>query len=147
MFHYFKQLVTGGYSLLVGMWITWRHMFRRRVTVNYPYQTIPMSARYRGHIELIPDEATGQPKCVVCMACQKACPSECISLDGAKPEGGTKKALTKYTLNFTTCSLCGQCVESCKFDALRHSRAYNLASTRKEDYIMDLLARVREAKR
>ena len=26
-----------------------------------------------------------------------------------------------------------------KFDALRHSRAYNQASTRKEDFIMDLL--------
>ena len=142
---YFKDLFDGTRSLAIGMWITLRHMFRRPVTVSYPRQSLTMTPRYRGHIELIRDEA-GAPKCVVCMACQRACPSDCIALDGAKPEGGTRKVLTRYTLNFTTCSLCGLCVESCKFDALKFSKDYNLASTRKEDYTMDLLARGRETK-
>jgi NADH-quinone oxidoreductase subunit I len=140
MWNYLKEIGLGFYSLLVGMWITLRHLFRRPVTVQYPYQTVRLPARYRGHIELTCDESTKQPKCIVCMACQRACPSGCITLDGQKPEGGTRKVLTQYKLNFTTCSLCGLCVESCNFAALRFSRDYNLASTRKEDYIMDLLA-------
>jgi NADH-quinone oxidoreductase subunit I len=103
-----------------------------------------MQERFRGHIELIKNEETGQPNCVVCGMCQRACPSGCISLKGEKPEGAKKKVLTTYILNFTTCSLCGSCVESCNFNAITFSKDYNLASTRKEDYIFDLLKRLEE---
>ena len=141
---YFQDIFGGAWSLAVGMWITLRHAFRRPVTVEYPYATLPLPARFRGHIELTRDVQTGQPKCIVCMACMRACPSACITLDGVKPEGGTRKVLTKYTLDFTTCSLCGLCVESCNFDALHFSKDYNLASTRKQDYVMDMLKRAQE---
>jgi NADH-quinone oxidoreductase subunit I len=143
---YFEDLFLGSKSLAIGMWITLKHAFRKPVTVQYPYETVRIPARFRGHVELACDPATGNPKCIVCMACQRACPSNCISLDGAKPEGGTRKVLTKYTLDFTTCSLCGLCVDSCSFDALDFSKEYNLASTRKEDYVMDLLARAKAAR-
>ena len=147
MWTYLKEIFSGGYSLMVGMWITLRHTFRRPVTVQYPYASIKMSARYRGHIKLTNDETTGQPKCVACMACARACPSNCISLEGHKPEGATRRELTKYTLDFTTCSLCGLCVESCNFDALDYSKDYNLASTGKDEYIMDLLKQAKAEKR
>ena len=141
MINYFRDIIEGAWTLAVGMCITFIRMFHRLVTLDYPYKSLKMTGRYRGHIELKRDETTKQPKCVVCMACQKACPSGCIRLDGQKPEGGTRKVLTSYMLDFTTCSLCGLCVESCKFDALTFSRDYNLASMRKEDYQMDLLKR------
>lgn len=143
MRNYFKQIVEGAASLAVGMWITLRHAFRRPVTVQYPYQSVTLPARYRGHVELTRDPATGEPKCIACMACQRACPSGCITLEGEKPAGATRRIVTRYTLDFTTCSLCGLCVESCAFDALHFSKDYNLASTRKEDYVMDLLQRAR----
>jgi NADH-quinone oxidoreductase subunit I len=139
MWNYFKLIATGSWSLAVGMWIVLLHAFKRPVTVQYPYESVTLPARYRGHIELKREATGGQPKCVACMACQRACPSGCIALDGVKPEGATRKVLTRYTLNFTTCSLCGLCVESCAFDALQFSKDYNLASVRKEDYQMDLL--------
>ena len=146
MWNYLKLIVTGAYSLAVGMWITLRHAFRRPVTVNYPYETVKIPERFRGHIELIRDDKTGLPMCIVCMACQKACPSNCISLDGVKPEGARNKVPTKYVLDFTTCSLCGLCVQSCNFAALRFSKDYNLASTNKDDFVMDLLKRLQEGK-
>lgn len=146
MITYFKEIFSGLYTLCVGMKITFLHWFRPNVTVHYPRQSLKMTPRYRGHIDLTCDAATGKPKCVVCMACQRACPSGCIKLDGAKAEGAPRKSLTSYTLNFTTCSLCGLCVESCSFDALHFSKEYNLASRKKEDYTMDLLKRVLEKK-
>ena len=76
--------------------------------------------------------------------CEKACPSDCIVVAGKKPEGEKKKALTKFVLDFTKCSLCGSCVESCNFNAIKYSKEYNLASTRKEDFIFDLLKRLEE---
>lgn len=136
---YLKEIASGTWSLLVGLGITLRTLLKPTVTVHYPHKQITMSPRFRGHTELIRNAETGEPNCVVCMMCEKACPSRCITIEGEKKQGAKRKTLTKYELDFTSCSLCGLCVESCKFDALRFSHAYNLASMRKDDYRMDLL--------
>lgn len=140
---YFSDIFKGLWSLLVGMGITFREFWKPVVTVPYPYKTFTMPDRYRGHVELIENEE-GKPNCIVCMACQRACPSDCIAIKGEKPEGAKKKVLTSYMLDFTKCSLCGSCVESCKFNALEFSKEYNLASTRKEDFYFDLLKRLED---
>jgi NADH-quinone oxidoreductase subunit I len=140
---YFSEIFSGLWSLFIGMGITFREFFSPTVTVQYPYERLKMTARYRGHIELIANEE-GKPNCVVCGMCEKACPSDCISLSGEKAEGSKKKELTHYRLDFTKCSLCGSCVESCNFDAIDFSKEYNLASTRKEDFYFDLLQRLKE---
>ena len=144
---YFRELYEGTRSLLVGMWITLRQCFKPVVTIQYPRQQMAIPPRFRGHIDLTKDEQSGESKCVVCMACQKACPSACIAIDGEKVEGRKTKMLTRYTLDFTKCSLCGLCVESCRFDAIHFSRTYNAVSARKEDFIYDLLLRLKEGRR
>ena len=35
-------------ELVSGMWLTLRYMFKRPVTVNYPYEKGPLSPRFRG---------------------------------------------------------------------------------------------------
>ena len=141
---FLKLIGQGCWSLVVGLGITIRTMLRPTVTVHYPHKHLTMPPRYRGHIELIRNAETGAPNCVVCMMCEKSCPSHCIAIEGEKKEGAKRKSLTQYRLDFTTCSLCGLCVESCKFDALRFSHEYNLAGTRKDDFIMDLLNQPRK---
>lgn len=141
-----SEVYSGLKSLFIGMGITLGEFFKPTVTVHYPYETLKIPARFRGHIELVRDAATGQPKCFVCKLCEKACPSDCITVDGVKPEGARRKTVTSYRLDFTKCSLCGSCVEACRDGAIRFSRDYNLASTRKEDFIMDLFQRL-EAER
>jgi NADH-quinone oxidoreductase subunit I len=145
-----KNLVSEVYfglkSLFIGMGITLGEFFKPAITVRYPYETLKISPRFRGHIELVRDPATGQPKCFVCKLCEKACPSDCITVEGIKPEGARRKTVTSYRLDFTKCSLCGSCVEACRDGAIRFSREYNLAGTRKEDFIMDLFQRL-EAQR
>lgn len=143
MVTYFSEIFSGLWSLIIGLSITFREFFSPTVTVQYPYEQVVMPERFRGHIQLRGDEQ-GNAKCVVCMMCQRACPSGCITLAGKKKEGEKKKTLSSYTLDFTKCSLCGSCVESCNFDALEFSKEYKLASTRKEDFIMDLMQRLEE---
>jgi NADH-quinone oxidoreductase subunit I len=143
MVSYFSEIYHGLLSLFAGMAVTFKEFFKPTVTVSYPYETLTMCDRFRGHVELIASDE-GTPNCIVCMMCQRACPSDCISVAGEKPEGGKKKVLTKYTLDFTKCSLCGSCVESCNFNALEFSKEYNLASTRKEDFHFDLLQRLED---
>jgi NADH-quinone oxidoreductase subunit I len=144
MSDYWSDIINGTRSLVIGMNITVRELFKPVITEQYPHFVPVMTPRFRGHIELIGNEETGRPNCVVCGMCQRACPSSCITLAGEKPEGSKKKVLTKYILDFTKCSLCGSCVESCNFNAIKFSHDYNLASTRKEDYIFDLVKRLEE---
>lgn len=144
---YFGDLFGGFYSLLVGLSITIKTFFQPVVTLQYPHESLKMTPRYRGHIDLVADQETGDPLCIVCGMCQKNCPTGCISLAGEKPEGSKKKVLTKYILNFTTCSLCGICVESCKPAAIDFSKEYNLASPNRKDFVFDLLKRLEERKK
>ena len=140
------EVPRGFWSLLVGMRITLTQFFRPVVTVPYPHKVLPIPPRYRGHIELVVDPATGRPLCTACKLCERACPSDCIFVDGAKLEGEKKKSVTEYKLDFTLCSLCGACVEACPSDAIRFSREYNLASTSKAGYQFDLVQRAKGEK-
>lgn len=145
---YFKELYTGTRSLFIGLGITFKEFirnFKEDVTLQYPHQTIEMTPRFRGHIELVKDPETGRPKCIVCGMCQRGCPSGCITLAGEKREGVKGKVLTQYVLDFTTCSLCGICVESCKPEAITFSKEYNLAGPQKSAYVFDLLKRLEES--
>lgn len=142
----FKEVFSGFGSLLTGMRITLEQFFKPQVTVHYPHQSLKMPKRYRGHVMLLRDQATGKSLCIACKSCEKACPSDCIVVDGLKREGEKKKSVTDFKLDFTKCSLCGSCVEVCPIDALVFSRNYNLASTTKNEfYQIDLYERV-EAK-
>ncbi len=132
----FKEIVGGAVSLLTGMRITLGQFlknFRKDHNVPYPHAVLPIPDRYRGHIIFTNDEA-GLSTCIACKACEKACPSDCILVDGEKKEGAKKKSATIFELNYTLCSLCGACVEVCPTDALTYSKRYNLASTSKAIY-------------
>lgn len=139
--------VFGGFvSLLTGMRITLGQFFKPTITVQYPRQSIKMQPRYRGHIVLVRDpENPARSLCVACKSCEKACPSDCIIVEGLKREGEKKKSVTEFKLDFTKCSLCGSCVEVCPSDALAFSKDYNLASTNKESFrLIDLVKRLEE---
>jgi NADH-quinone oxidoreductase subunit I len=142
-----SEFYFGVKSLFVGMRITLGQFFKPTVTVHYPHETLKIPPRFRGHIELVRDAQTGVAKCFVCKLCEKACPSDCITVEGVKPEGGKRKTVTTYRLDFTKCSLCGSCVEACRDGAIRFSREYNLAALSKEDFIMDLFKRLEDQSR
>jgi NADH-quinone oxidoreductase subunit I len=139
-----KEIATGFNSLITGMRITLGQFFKTNVTVQYPHESLKMPERFRGHIELVRDPDTGKAVCFACKLCERACPSDCITVEGAKLDGAKKKSVTQYVLDFTKCSLCGSCVEACRDGAIRYSHQYNLASTNKEDYVMDLFKRLED---
>jgi NADH-quinone oxidoreductase subunit I len=138
-----RETLAGFKSLVIGMRITAREAAKPIITVQYPHETLPMPSRFRGHIKLMLDPATGRPRCTACTLCAKACPSGCIELDGIKREGDKKKSVSKYDLDFTKCSLCGSCVEICPSDAIDFSREYNVVSLNRDDFAhMDLYKKI-----
>ncbi len=144
MINYFKEIFAGLWSLLVGMRLTLGYAFAPTVTVHYPYETLPISPNFRGHIDLVINPKTGKDKCITCMMCARACPSGCIEMEGEKPAGAKKKVLTEYRLDFTKCSLCANCVEACPTGALEFSQDYQLAGLSRHDFHFDLVQRFRD---
>jgi NADH-quinone oxidoreductase subunit I len=144
MINYFREIISGFWSLLVGMKLTAKYAVAPTITCHYPFETLPISPNFRGHTDLVIDPETAGDKCIVCMMCQNTCPSQCITVNGEKPEGSKKKVLTEYRLDFTKCSLCGNCVEVCPTNALEYSQDYQLAGYSRHEFHFDLLARLRD---
>ncbi len=140
--NYFKEIFYGGLSLIEGMVVTGRRLFRPLVTVQYPRKKIPLSSAYRGHIELKIFEDTGAHKCIVCGNCEKTCPSGVITVQGVKEKEKGPKTATHYVIDFSKCSLCGLCVEICPTQTLKYSREYELVGETQADCRIDLLARL-----
>lgn len=137
---YIREIISGFISLLKGMKVTIVTMFTKPYTVQWPREIAPLSPRYRGHIFLTTNEETGFANCIACGNCARICPSGCIQVMGKKPEGAKRKAVSLFILDFTKCSLCGLCVESCPVDGLDFSKNYALADYSAETFSsMDLM--------
>ncbi|AEG15674.1 4Fe-4S ferredoxin iron-sulfur binding domain-containing protein [Desulfofundulus kuznetsovii DSM 6115] len=107
-----------GQGLLKGLAITWKELFTRKVTVQYPEEKVPLPERYHGRFELDVD------KCIACGLCANACPNKVIQITREKV--GKKQYLTKYVMRIEYCLFCGLCVESCNKDALKFSHVINM---------------------
>ena len=137
--------ITGGFStLLTGMGITMRNFFRPTVTVQYPRHSIPMTRAYRSAIEFVRFEESGTHDCIACDQCAKICPSDCIVLDGEKPEGVKRKRATSFDVDFALCSLCGLCIDVCPTDTLKYSTGFDEASFARGSLVHDLLTDFRD---
>lgn len=141
------EVLRGFKSLLVGLRITGREATKPIITVQYPHETLPMPERFRGHLELVVDPATGQTTCTACGLCVRACPSDCLDVEGLKKEGEKRKSVSKYEQDFTKCSLCGCCVDACPGGSIQYSKDYNVVSTDRSVFAkMDIFQRA-EAKK
>ena len=136
---YFKEIATGFWSLLAGMAVTIRYFVKPVITVQYPRQKIQMSPRYRGYPQFIIDPDTQTHRCIACEMCSRICPSQLITVEGAKFPGEKQKRGTKYIHEHYYCSLCGLCVEVCPTTALEFSKVYQLVGLSRQDAVLDHL--------
>jgi len=139
MMTYFREIVSGFWSLLAGMAVTIRYFVKPVVTVQYPRKKIQMSPAYRGYPQLIIDPESKTHRCIACEMCARMCPSQLITVEGAKFPGEKQKRATKYLHEHQYCSLCGLCTEVCPTSALEYSKEYRLVGFRREDAVIDHL--------
>src|SRR3989344_3330361 len=66
-------------AVLGGMWITFKHLFRKHNVTKYPEETREFAPVYRGQHVLKRDEE-GRENCTACGLCEDACPKEAIFL-------------------------------------------------------------------
>jgi len=127
-------------AILKGLSITVGHIFKKKVTTQYPEQKRPFSSVYRGLHVLNRDEE-GRERCTACGLCALACPAEAISMEAAERKPGEEhlyreeKYAARYEINMLRCIFCGYCEEACPKDAVYLSETLMPASYRREDFI------------
>ena len=137
-----KEIVVGGWSLVSGMLVTIRRIYRPVVTTQYPRKRLEMSPSYRGHIELKRFEETATHNCVACGTCMRFCPTNVIKVQGEKENAAGAKRATLYFIDFSHCSLCGLCVVNCPTQTLKFSKEFELAHLCRWEGVVDLLERL-----
>jgi NADH-quinone oxidoreductase subunit I len=105
------------YELLMGMRLTGKYFFLRKITVQYPEEQTPVSPRFRGMLALR-RYPNGEERCIACKLCEAACPAAAITIEaGPRAEDGSRRT-TKYEIDAFKCINCGFCEEACPVDAV-----------------------------
>jgi NADH-quinone oxidoreductase subunit I len=104
-------------SSLKALWIVFLHLFRKRVTIEYPERRVYAPPRLRGRIILSRDPDGGE-RCVACYLCSAVCPVACIALQAAEDEHG-RRYPAWFRINFSRCIYCGLCEEACPTYAIQ----------------------------
>ena len=119
---YTRDAVDAARNLAQGFSVTFDHMKRRPVTVQYPYEKLIPSERYRGRIHYEFD------KCIACEVCVRVCPINLPVVDYVMNKATKKKELRNYSIDFGVCIFCGNCVEYCPTNCLSMTEEYELAA-------------------
>lgn len=112
--HYLKSFFL--WELLAGLRVTWRHLFKPKITVQFPEQKTPISPRFRGLLALR-KYPNGEERCIACKLCEAVCPALAITIDAEQREDGSRRT-TRYEIDMFKCINCGFCEESCPVDSI-----------------------------
>ena len=103
-------------ELLKGLSLTMRHMFRPTLTVMYPEEKTPKSARFRG-LHALRRYPNGEERCIACKLCEAVCPALAITIESTQRDDGSRRT-TRYDIDLFKCIYCGFCEESCPVDSI-----------------------------
>ncbi|HHM06164.1 MAG TPA: NADH-quinone oxidoreductase subunit NuoI, partial [Gammaproteobacteria bacterium] len=112
--NYFRSLML--VELLMGLKLTGRYLFAKKITVQYPEEKTPMSPRFRG-LHALRRYPNGEERCIACKLCEAVCPALAITIESEKRADGTRRT-TRYDIDLFKCIYCGFCEESCPVDSI-----------------------------
>ena len=126
-------------QVLGGLWITLKHFFGPRVTLEYPEQRPEISPGYRGVPTLVKDP-NGREKCVSCQLCEFVCPPKAIRITPGEipvdaPTAHVEKAPREFEINMLRCIYCGLCEEVCPEQAIVLQNVYSLCGYSRDELV------------
>ena len=124
-------------EILDGLKTTFKHMFVKPVTFQYPHEKRAIPDTHRGALCLLRYD-DGVERCVGCDLCEAACPSRCIRVVSEQdPHTPLKRIATEFYIDITKCVFCGFCVEACPVNALGMTKMYEYSTSNKRDLMFD----------
>ena len=130
--NYFKSLLL--WELLIGMKLTGRYFFAKKITVQYPEEKTPQSPRFRG-LHALRRYPNGEERCIACKLCEAVCPALAITIEAEPREDGSRRT-TRYDIDLFKCIYCGFCEEACPVDAIVETRVFEYHFERRGENIM-----------
>ena len=142
MIHYFKNIWSGVSTSFTGMMITFKHLFVKKVTIQYPNERFPLPDNARNRLLL------DMSRCNGCTSCAIACPVNCITIETVRavPDDPQKEFysnngkerkmwVTRYEMDFAKCCYCGLCMAACPSDAIVHTKEYEYSVYKRENLL------------
>ena len=137
---YFRDIAQSVWTVLVGMKVTFRHLFTPAVTIQYPDVRLKLPERARNRLYVNMDD------CIGCFQCDMACPVDCFKIETVKSlptedlgmtSTGQKKRLwvPVFDIDIAKCCYCGLCVYPCPTECIKMTDVYEFSETNRHDLI------------
>ncbi|MBB5017780.1 NADH-quinone oxidoreductase subunit I [Chitinivorax tropicus] len=121
------------YELVKGLMLTGRHLFERKITVQFPEEKTPLSPRFRG-LHAQRRYPNGEERCIACKLCEAVCPAMAITIESEQRDDGTRRT-TRYDIDLTKCIFCGFCEESCPVDSIVETHIFEYHGEKRGDLL------------
>lgn len=122
------------WEVLTGLRLTGRHLFTRKITLQYPDEKTPQSPRFRG-LHALRRYPNGEERCIACKLCEAVCPALAITIE-AEPRADGSRRTTRYDIDLFKCIYCGFCEESCPVDSIVETRVLEYHFEKRGENIM-----------
>ncbi len=129
---FFKSLFL--LELLRGLRLTLKHLFVRKITIQYPEEKTPLSSRFRGQ-HALRRYPNGEERCIACKLCEVICPALAITIESEPRDDGTRRT-NRYDIDLTKCIFCGYCEESCPVDSIVETHVFEYHGEERGDLYM-----------
>ena len=125
-------------ALVKGLLVTFKHLLRKKVTIQYPDEKLIPPEGYRG-LHRLNKDANDRIKCVACDMCSAACPADCIDIiPGPSPwDGGKERYPVSFEIDLLKCIFCGFCEMACPEEAIELTEIYDFSDYTREKLIID----------
>ena len=122
-------------ELVTGMALTFSFMFRKKITINYPFEKGPLSPRFRGE-HALRRYPNGEERCIACKLCEAVCPAQAITIEAEPRDDGSRRT-TRYDIDMVKCIYCGLCEEACPVDAIVEGPNFEYSTENREELLYD----------
>jgi NADH-quinone oxidoreductase subunit I len=122
-------------ELRKGLALTWKYMWAKKITVQYPEERTPMSPRFRG-LHALRRYPNGEERCIACKLCEAVCPALAITIEAGPRQDDGSRRTTKYEIDLFKCIFCGYCEESCPVDSIVETRIFDYHFENRGENIM-----------
>jgi len=140
MKEYFGDIFKGIWTVLVGMKVTFAHLFTPALSIQYPDTRLKLPERARNRLYVNMDD------CIGCDQCSAACPVSCIKIETVKSvpgddlgttSTGQKKRLwvTTFDIDIAKCCYCALCVYPCPTECIKMTDVYEFSEYDRKNLI------------